>query len=226
MMLSLKNGREWFSVVRRRYRLDVVAGPLLWERRAELIAVALGILLVALLTLGFLANAIFGGVGAVAPSAGLLEVTALQEAGDLEAEQRAELLARPLFWQSRRPVVPPPTVAVTQKKPAAPKAEPLKGVELIGVFGSQEALGLIARVDGQVMRVSPGQTVKGWQMAGYDDGIARFTQGKQVRTLSLPLTTPSGSRQGSVAGGASASNPVDSAGGIGFGGSVVTKRKR
>ena len=159
MMLSLKNGREWFSVLRRRYRLDALAGPLLWERRAELVAVGLGVLLVVLLTLGFLVNAIFGGVGAVAPSAGLLEVTVLQEAADLETQQRAELLARPLFWQSRRPVAPPPPVAVTQKKPAAPKAEPLKGVELIGVFGSQEALGLIARVDGKVKRVSPGQTV-------------------------------------------------------------------
>lgn len=219
---------SWSALVAR-YRFSSLRGPVLWERRAEALCAGLAVLLLLLLLGGAVSALGFGGVRAVPPSDELLQVGVLEGAAEMTAGDREQLLGRPLFWQSRRPVVTEPKAAVADKPKAAaaPKVEPLKGVELIGVFGSQEALGLIARVDGKVVRISPGQTVKGWQMAGYANGEARFTQGKQVRSLALALTTPNVR----VSSGAEDAPVVDSGPDtgsmIGFGGSnTSSKRKR
>lgn len=218
------NFRQKIQALRRRYQLADLVGPALWERKAEFVTVFLGVALVGLLTLGSLLSAVFGSVTAVAPSSSLLEVSALQESADLKGEQSQELLGRPLFWQSRRPPEPPsPEVA---PKVVPQKFEPLKGVSLIGVFGPKDALGLIAKVDGKLMRISPGETVKGWSMVGYADNRARFKQGKRETTLQLPLTTPNASSAFSSTGGASKDGKEDEAAfsdEIGFGGSRVTK---
>lgn len=169
-------------------RYQVQQNPLKTERRVELAAIALLILL--------LASAIFGGLGLVAgqgprpvlPSADSLEAQKLQLDSALTAEQAAEILSRPLFWQSRRPLVPPPRV-VAKPKPKAPKQ--LKGVVVVGVYGAGDGLGLIATIDGAFSRIGKGQSVKGWQFDAYEDGAAVFVSGGERSVLPLELTAPS-----------------------------------
>jgi hypothetical protein len=116
-----------------------------------------------------LASMLAGGVGLVAsqgpepvlPSADSLAAQELKLDSGLTAEQAAEILSRPLFWQSRRPLIPPPKV-VAKPKAKAPKK--LKGVVLMGVYGAGEGLGLIATIDGAFSRINKGQSVKGWQV--------------------------------------------------------------
>ena len=169
-------------------RYQVQQNPLKTERRVELAAIVLLILL--------LASAIFGGLGLVAghgpkpvlPSADSLEAQKLQLNSALTAEQAAEILSRPLFWQSRRPLVPPPRV-VAKPKPKAPKK--LKGVVVMGVYGAGDGLGLIATIDGAFSRIGKGQSVKGWQFDAYEDGAAVFVSGGKRSVLPLELTAPS-----------------------------------
>jgi hypothetical protein len=169
-------------------RYQVQQNPLKTERRVELAAIVLFVLL--------LASAIFGGLGLVAghgpklvlPSSDSLEAQKLQLDSALTAEQAVEILSRPLFWQSRRPLVPPPKV-VAKPKPKAP--EKLKGVVVMGVYGAGDALGLIATIDGAFSRISKGQSVKGWQFDAYEDGAAVFVSGGKRSVLALELTAPS-----------------------------------
>ncbi|MDA8658835.1 hypothetical protein N9M01_01250 [Luminiphilus sp.] len=169
-------------------RYQVQQNPLKTERRVELAAIVLLVLL--------LASAIFGGLGLVAghgpkpvlPSSDSLEAQKLQLDSALTGEQAVEILSRPLFWQSRRPLVPPPKV-VAKTKPKAPKK--LKGVVVMGVYGAGDALGLIATIDGAFSRISKGQSVKGWQFDAYEDGAAVFVSGGKRSVLPLELTAPS-----------------------------------
>ena len=169
-------------------RYQVQQNPLKTERRIEL---AVLVLLVLLLT-----SAVLGGFRLVAsnepasvfPSADSLAVQALQLDTGLTAEQAAEILNRPLFWQSRRPLVPPPKVVAKPKPKAAKK---LDGVTLLGVYGAGDGLGLIATVDGVFSRINKGQSVKGWKFSGYEEGAAVFVSGGKKSVLPLELTAPS-----------------------------------
>ena len=169
-------------------RYQVQQNPLKTERRIELAAIFLLFLL--------LASMLAGGVGLVAsqgpepvlPSADSLAAQELKLDSGLTAEQAAEILSRPLFWQSRRPLIPPPKV-VAKPKAKAPKK--LKGVVLTGVYGAGEGLGLIATIDGAFSRINKGQSVKGWQFDAYEDGAAVFISGSERSVLPLELTAPS-----------------------------------
>ena len=205
-------------------RYQVQQNPLKTERRIEL---AVLVLLVLLLT-----SAVLGGFRLVAsnepapvfPSADSLAVQALQLDTGLTAEQAAEILNRPLFWQSRRPLVPPPKVVAKPKPKAAKK---LDGVTLLGVYGAGDGLGLIATVDGVFSRINKGQSVKGWKFSGYEEGAAVFVSGGKKSVLPLELTAPSvkivsvpkanksPAKESSEAG----SPKEDDGGGLSFGGS-------
>ena len=169
-------------------RYQVQQNPLKTERRIELAVLVLLVLL--------LFSAVLGGFRLVAsnepdpvfPSADSLAVQALQLDTGLTAEQVAEILNRPLFWQSRRPLVPPPKVVAKPKPKAAKK---LAGVNLLGVYGAGDGLGLIATVDGVFSRINKGQSVKGWKFSGYEEGAAVFVSGGKKSVLPLEQTTPS-----------------------------------
>ena len=169
-------------------RYQVQQNPLKTERRIELAVLVLLVLL--------LFSAVLGGFRLVAsnepdpvfPSADSLAVQALQLDTGLTAEQVAEILNRPLFRQSRRPLVPPPKVVAKPKPKAAKK---LAGVNLLGVYGAGDGLGLIATVDGVFSRINKGQSVKGWKFSGYEEGAAVFVSGGKKSVLPLEQTTPS-----------------------------------
>ena len=205
-------------------RYQVQQNPLKTERRIELAVLVLLVLL--------LFSAVLGGFRLVAsnepdpvfPSADSLAVQALQLDTGLTAEQVAEILNRPLFWQSRRPLVPPPKVVAKPKPKAAKK---LAGVNLLGVYGAGDGLGLIATVDGVFSRINKGQSVKGWKFSGYEEGAAVFVSGGKKSVLPLEQTTPSvkivsvpTADNSSAKASSEANSPEeDDGGGLTFGGS-------
>ena len=205
-------------------RYQVQQNPLKTERRIELAVLVLLVLL--------LFSAVLGGFRLVAsnepdpvfPSADSLAVQALQLDTGLTAEQAAEILNRPLFWQSRRPLVPPPKVVAKPKPKAAKK---LAGVNLLGVYGAGDGLGLIATVDGVFSRINIGQSVKGWKFSGYEEGAAVFVSGGKKSVLPLEQTTPSvkivsvpTADNSSAKASSKANSPEeDDGGGLTFGGS-------
>ena len=200
-------------------RYQVQQNPLKTERRIELAAIFLLFLL--------LASMLAGGVGLVAsqgpepvlPSADSLAAQELKLDSGLTAEQAAEILSRPLFWQSRRPLIPPPKV-VAKPKAKAPKK--LKGVVLMGVYGAGEGLGLIATIDGAFSRINKGQSVKGWRFDAYEDGAAVFISGGKRSVLPLELTAPSvkvvSVAKESEAGSGAVNEPADEEASLTFGG--------
>ena len=205
-------------------RYQVQQNPLKTERRIELAVLVLLVLL--------LFSAVLGGFRLVAsnepdpvfPSADSLAVQALQLDTGLTAKQAAEIFNRPLFWQSRRPLVPPPKVVAKPKPKAAKK---LAGVNLLGVYGAGDGLGLIATVDGVFSRINKGQSVKGWKFSGYEEGAAVFVSGGKKSVLPLEQTTPSvkivsvpTADNSSAKASSEASSPEDDDGGsLTFGGS-------
>ncbi len=169
-------------------RYQVQQNPLKTERRIELAAIFLLFLLMAIMLAGGVGLVSSQGPEPVLPSADSLAAQELKLDSGLTAEQAAEILSRPLFWQSRRPLIPPPKVVA---KPKAKAPEKLKGVVLMGVYGAGDGLGLIATIDGAFSRINKGQSVKGWQFDAYEDGAAVFVSGGKRSVLPLELTAPS-----------------------------------
>ena len=169
-----------------RYRVQY--NPLKTERRVELLAVALlgGVLFWLLLVLIWSVSS--DGPAPLPPAQDSLAVQNLLLDDGLSGDEAAEILSRPLFWQSRRPLSPPKKV-VAKRKPQAPKK--LEGVVLHGVYGADDALGLIATVDGRMTRIGKGQSVKGWALETYENGVADFVSGTNKVSLALELTAPS-----------------------------------
>ena len=169
-------------------RYQVQQNPLKTERRIELAVLVLLALLGTSAVLSGLRSVASNEPDPVFPSADSLAVQALKLDSGLTAEQAAEILSRPLFWQSRRPLVPPPKIVAKPKPKAAKK---LAGVTLLGVYGVGDGLGLIATVDGVFSRINKGQSVKGWTFSDYEDGAAVFVSGGKKSVLPLELTAPS-----------------------------------
>ena len=168
-----------------RYR--VMENPLRTERRVELIVLGLVIVLIFWLATGLVRLMVSSGPQPVLPAEDSLEVQGLLLQESLSPQDATRILERPLFWEGRRPLAPPPAVAAQPTQPVQAK---LDGVTLQGVYGAGETLGLIATVDGAMTRIVKGQPVKGWQLDSYDQGVATFVSGGRKATLPLELTTP------------------------------------
>ena len=169
-------------------RYQVTENPQLTERRVELVAVSLALLLILWLLIGGARLLLDAGPAPVMPAEDSLKVQKLALEVPLTRDETSRILERPLFWQERRPLTP---AAPVVSKPVAIAPTKLEGVTLQGVYGAGDSLGLIATVDGKLRRVGSGQSLKGWQFTSYEDGVATFTSGTRRATLALELTTPS-----------------------------------
>lgn len=206
----------WLKMLMTRYQVQ--QNPLKTERRIELAALILLVLVLTSMVLGGFRSIASSNPESIFPSADSLAVQKLELDSGLSAEQAAEILSRPLFWQSRRPLVPPPKV-VAKPKPKAPKK--LNGVTLMGVYGAGDGLGLIATIDGVFSRINKGQSVKGWEFSAYEDGAAVFVSGGRKSVLPLELTAPSVKVVSVPRASDSASGKApeaDDGGGLSFGG--------
>ena len=105
----------------------------------------------------------------------------------MSATQAGEILARPLFWEGRRPLQPIEVVAVD--KEVAASAGKLKGVTLLGVFGGGEAGGIIVKVKDKRRRVMVGEEINGWELDDVQPTEVFFSADGETRTLQLRAVT-------------------------------------
>lgn len=116
---------------------------------------------------------------------------ALQRLPEIRPEAASvagEILSRPLFWESRRPV---------QARPAGPAADALSGIRILGVVGNEKDGGILYR-DGEIVtRLSVGQRLGGWRLVGVEGDTARFvsSDGNEVRELRLPRPSVDNDRE-------------------------------
>lgn len=85
-----------------------------------------------------------------------------------------EMLARPLFWSSRRPVV---EVAVAEEGPAPVSgADTLDGARLLGILASGKRTGVILALGEQRRRLMQGEDLEGWVLESLDGNRAVFVR--------------------------------------------------
>ncbi len=149
-----------WGAVRGRYR--VAADPLRTERKVELAAVILGLLLCLQLLYSGVRLAMAPAFDAVAPAADALQVKRVDTPATVATSQSDEIRSRPLFWQARRPAQE--STAEVAPDEGGEQAGQLKEVKLLGVFGSGDMAGIIALVKGKKRRILAGESVAGWTL--------------------------------------------------------------
>ena len=169
---------SWLTRIGSRYRVS--GDPLRTLRRIELAAVLLGLLFCLQLALGGLRLATLSAPDPVTPAPDSLRVPAVLSPVSVAASERNEIISRPLFWSGRRPVEEVATLSEPQAK-----AGELKGVTVVGLFGSGERAGIIALVKGQKRRILLGDVVEGWTLKSVAPFELVVANGGRTETLSL-----------------------------------------
>ena len=164
-----------------RYRGN--AEPLRTERRFELLLVLAILLLCLQLIYSGLRLLLLSGPGAVAPSPDSLVVGDILQRRAVSAEQSEEIQSRPLFWVSRRPTEQRGGTGNTDEPEG--KAADIKGVKLLGIFGSGESAGVIALVNEQKRRILQGEELEGWTVESVEPNRVVLISGERRTELVL-----------------------------------------
>ena len=172
------------STVIERYR--VRGYPLQAERRVELAALLLIVLLVACLVYNGVRLLSVSPPAPLVPSAESLIVAEIADPSIVSSSEREQIGVRPLFWRSRQPLVPPPE-EVGSEDAASAVAGSLGKVKLLGVFGSAGSVGIIALVEGEKQRILAGEKILGWELKSIEGGRAQFMEGTRSEELELKL---------------------------------------
>ena len=172
---------SWLGAVRNRYL--VTADPLRTQRRIELLALLLGLLLCLQLAYGAVRLATLGLPEIVEPAVDSMRVPAVPSHAAVAEDERDEIVARPLFWPSRRPA------DVVSGAGGAPPPKPgqgeLRDVKQVGVFGSGDQAGIIALVKGKKRRILLGEDIGGWTLESIGSTDSEFANGARRETLTL-----------------------------------------
>ncbi len=111
-----------------------------------------------------------------------LPSTQIAAVSDLDA-----VLARPLFWQGREPVLAPEeTVAEVE----TPQASPLKNIKLLGIVLTGDVRTALLEVDGKVMSVQAGQAIQDWTIEEVSAKEVSFVAGTKQEVLTLVRERP------------------------------------
>ncbi len=89
------------------------------------------------------------------------------------------LLERPLFSSTRRPPPPPPPPT------PAPPPDLLANAQVLGIYQSGAASGIIVRIEGKARRIRLNESINGWQLQSVQERAAIFTSAGQTRELPL-----------------------------------------
>ena len=168
---------------RMRARYSVTADPLRSERRVEAVLVALGFALCLQLLYSGARLAFLSRPAAVLPAEDALRAAAADKLATITPAQSDEIRRRPLFWQDRRPLESDASVAVSDETPE--EAGEIKGVKLVGVFGSGDSAGVIALVKGKKQRILQGDAVEGWTLESVEPDRAVLVAGDRRAELFL-----------------------------------------
>ncbi|MEH6593525.1 MAG: type II secretion system protein N [Halioglobus sp.] len=171
-----------------RYRVS--ADPLFSERRVELAALVLTALLCLLFLYSVARLTLLSEPDPIALSSEALLASELVAVATVDEEQRQEVRARPVFWQSRRPKEAP-SEAVSDKPKAAVGA--IAKVKLLGVIGAGESAGVIALVDDKRQRTYLGQEILGWTLDSVGLDRAVFSYSGRQHELKLVHAGETGS---------------------------------
>lgn len=74
------------------------------------------------------------------------------------------LVARPLFWEARRPYNAPEAV-VEEEAPQPSGPTVVDDMELVGIIAAGTQSGIIVRIRGQRQRIFQGEEVEGWELS-------------------------------------------------------------
>lgn len=167
-----------------RERYAVTADPLRTQRRLELVALLLAVVICVQLVAGLVGLTVTAGPAAIEPAADSLRVPPVTEPRVLAARERNDILSRPLFWVGRRPLE---AVALAEEPGASGAgSEELSAVKLVGVFGDGDTAGVIVLVKDKKQRILRGEAVEGWSLKSIEPtGEAVFSRGARRETLSL-----------------------------------------
>ena len=168
-----------WDTVRSRYR--VAADPLRTERKVELAALVLGLLLCLQLLYSGVRLVMDPAFAAVAPAADVLQVKRVDSPATVATSQSDEIRSRPLFWQTRRPIQ---SIAVAPDA-GSKRAGPLKEVKLLGVFGSGDTAGIIVLVKDKKQRILQGESVQGWTLDEVEPNRVVLVDGGRSEELVL-----------------------------------------
>jgi hypothetical protein len=169
---------SWLQGIAQRYRVS--EDPLRTLRRIEMVALLLGVLLCLQLVYGAIQLAAKSGPDPVQPAADSLQVPAVIGPVVVAANERHEIITRPLFWPGRKT-----TDARGGENDPPPEVGKLKGVKLVGVFGSGERAGIIALVKDKKRRILVGESLDGWTLQSIDSGEIQLANGERSETLIL-----------------------------------------
>lgn len=98
-----------------------------------------------------------------------------------------ETLARPLFWEGRRPVEP--VVADEASEQVVESVQELEGVRLLGILAKGNNYTALLNVDGKVERVRRGGVVKQWNVTRVTGQEVHFSYQGSRSVLSLERET-------------------------------------
>jgi hypothetical protein len=170
----------WF-----RDRYDVAANPLLTERRIELAVVVLIVLLLLQFAYSMLRLATLSLPTPHDVAPGSLRIGVVESVPAVTDENRNEVVSRPLFWPSRRPVEIVATVAEEASAASVGKTGDLKKVKLLGTFGGEKTGGITALVNGKQQRILIDQKALEWTLESVATDRAVFNNGAQSQELVL-----------------------------------------
>lgn len=170
-------------------RYKVNGNPLATERRIELVAVVLGVVLALQLVYSILRIILLSAPDPIVPVAESLAFSEVRTVQTVSALQSDEIVTRPLFWSSRRPL---DTAAVieniaTDGKPTGDLAT----VSLTGVFGGGESAGIIAVVGDKKHRVLVGGKLFDWTLDSMGLDHAVFVRRGEAQKLELKAASKS-----------------------------------
>lgn len=170
-------------------RYKVNGNPLATERRIELVAVVLGVVLALQLVYSILRIILLSAPDPIVPVAESLAFSEVRTVQTVSALQSDEIVTRPLFWSSRRPL---DTAAVieniaTDGKPTGDLAT----VSLTGVFGGGESAGIIAVVGDKKHRVLVGGKLFDWTLDSMGLDHAVFVRRGETQKLELKAASKS-----------------------------------
>ena len=120
--------------------------------------------------------------------------TALEVPSPKAVSGHDDVLARPVFFKSRQPYVPPPPAPPPAPKvqPSAPAAPLDPGLVLAGVMidGAVKKAFVVNKADSQGAWLAEGESVGGWKVLTIDAGAARLQQAGRTIALHLYPTSP------------------------------------
>ncbi len=113
-------------------------------------------------------------------------------------------LDRPLFSPSRRPapVAPPAGAAPKEEAP-----DPLAGIQLYGLYATEEGGGILARVQGKVRRIAVNESLGGWTLKSIQEREAVLVRDGEERRLPLAISRPAATGRAGAPAAAGAGGP-------------------